>query len=634
MKKKSAASEREQAYIDALDRFLADDERKDKQRYGEFIEALDKLARSDPSDPEARALLALWMWQSARKGLPLTSHVAVDSVLGDVFDQNAAHPAHHYRIHLWDREDPSQALASAARCGQAAPAIAHMWHMPGHIYSRLKRYRDAAWQQEASARADHAYMVRDRILPDQIHNYAHNNEWLIRNLIFLGRSLDALSLAKNMLELPRHPAYNAFDRDSNNSCKYGRRRLMQVLETFCLWDETIALAETMYLEPTDQIVEQAKRLRLLGVAYHHRGDWAEFAQCRDALDKLAAEVESLAREACDDALADLGVPPSPVADDDESPARARTAKAADGVRQQHAVIFESVTELQGLACLARGDTDAAASHLRNCQGIPALRRAEYAFRWGDHAAALDLVETAVKKGEQEVPPLALQVDLLRRMGRDEDAAKAFGRLRELAGDADLESGLLSRLAPLAQQLQWPVDWRLPASPADDVGDRPALDTLGPLRWSPPPAEDFDLPDALLTRSSLADYRGRPVVLIFYLGYGCLHCTEQLQKFAAHVEDFAAINVELLAISTDTPQEVATSIENFSPESKFAIRLLSDFQLDVFKQFRCFDDFEQTPMHGTLLIDSQGRIRWLDIGYQPFDDVAFLRSEAERLLSVE
>ena len=134
-----------------------------------------------------------------------------------------------------------------------------------------------------------------------------------------------------------------------------------------------------------------------------------------------------------------------------------------------------------------GRTDAAASQLRDCQGIPDLRRAEYAFRWGDHAAALDIVEAAVKKGEQEVPPLALQVDLLRRMGRDEDAAKAFGRLRELAGDADLDSGLLSRLAPLAQQLQWPVDWRLPASPADDVGDRPALDALGPFRWSPPPA---------------------------------------------------------------------------------------------------------------------------------------------------
>ena len=40
-----------------------------------------------------------------------------------------------------------------------------MWHMPGHIYSDLHRYADAAWQQEASARTDHAYMMRDGVLP-------------------------------------------------------------------------------------------------------------------------------------------------------------------------------------------------------------------------------------------------------------------------------------------------------------------------------------------------------------------------------------------------------------------------------------------------------------------------------------
>jgi hypothetical protein len=72
-----------------------------------------------------------------------------------------------------------------------------MWHMPGHTYSRLHRYADAAWQQEASARVDHAHMVRDQVMPDQIHNYAHNNEWLIRDLIFIGRVGEATDLAKN-----------------------------------------------------------------------------------------------------------------------------------------------------------------------------------------------------------------------------------------------------------------------------------------------------------------------------------------------------------------------------------------------------------------------------------------------------
>ena len=104
-----------------------------------------------------------------------------------------------------------------------------MWHMPGHTYSKLKRYQDAAWQQEASARVDHAHMMRDRVMPDQIHNFAHNNEWLTRNLNYLGRVNDAVALAKNMIELPRHrkttpwPSPDSpIDYGKRGSASYGR----------------------------------------------------------------------------------------------------------------------------------------------------------------------------------------------------------------------------------------------------------------------------------------------------------------------------------------------------------------------------------------------------------------------------
>ncbi len=39
------------------------------------------------------------------------------------------------------------------------------------------------------------------------------------------------------------------------------------------------------------------------------------------------------------------------------------------------------------------------------------------------------------------------------------------------------------------------------------------------------------------------------------------------------------------------------------------------------------------MHGTYLIDSQRRIRWQDIGSEPFTDAGFLLQEAKRLLSL-
>merc|ERR1711969_126026 len=109
------------------------------------------------------------------------------------------HPAHHYQIHLWDSKSTAdRAVPAAARSGQSAPGIAHMWHMGGHIWWQLGRRADSAWAQEASARVDHAHMMRDRVLPDEIHNYAHNNEWLTRSLRSVGRVPEALDLAKNM----------------------------------------------------------------------------------------------------------------------------------------------------------------------------------------------------------------------------------------------------------------------------------------------------------------------------------------------------------------------------------------------------------------------------------------------------
>ena len=85
----------------------------------------------------------------------------------------------------------------------------------------------------------------------------------------VGRVSDAMDLAKNMIELPRHPKYNMLDK--RNSASYGRDRLINVLDRFELWEQAIALADSPYLEPTDDHEEQLKRLRLLGEAYARSG---------------------------------------------------------------------------------------------------------------------------------------------------------------------------------------------------------------------------------------------------------------------------------------------------------------------------------------------------------------------------
>ena len=303
--KKAHASPREIAWIDALAAtYVGSDTTERRQKYVRDLEA---LVQDDPNDVEAKALLALQIWKNGswmtekKKQLPISSHQAVDSLLDQVFAANPMHPAHHYRIHLWDEEKAARALVAASLCGQSAPAIAHMWHMPGHTYSKLHRYADAAWQQEASARVDHAHMMRDRVLPDQIHNYAHNNEWLIRNLSYLGRVNDAIDLAINMIDLPRHPKYNALGL-AKGSGHFGHTRLADVLLQYERWKDVTAYVDTAYFRPVkDEPADKLKRMRILGLAWFGQENVDEGRKQIAAAEEMLKERRAARYAAADEA---------------------------------------------------------------------------------------------------------------------------------------------------------------------------------------------------------------------------------------------------------------------------------------------------------------------------------------------
>ena len=165
------ATPREKKWIEAAERFCTTKDADGKEiplqkRAQQYTRDLEEVIFLQPDDLEAKAFLVGHLWENQRRELATVSHVAINALLQQIFDVAPMHPAHHYRIHLWDQRDAKQALASAANCGPSAPGIAHMWHMPGHIYSGLNRFEDAVWQMEASARVDHRHMMRYRVLPD------------------------------------------------------------------------------------------------------------------------------------------------------------------------------------------------------------------------------------------------------------------------------------------------------------------------------------------------------------------------------------------------------------------------------------------------------------------------------------
>jgi peroxiredoxin len=187
------------------------------------------------------------------------------------------------------------------------------------------------------------------------------------------------------------------------------------------------------------------------------------------------------------------------------------------------------------------------------------------------------------------------------------------------------------LQPIAREFGYPEDWRAPRVSAADVGQRPELASLGPVRWQPTPATSWSLPGADGKNVSLDDYRGRPVVVIFYLGSGCLHCVEQIQKFAPMASEFAGAGISLVAISSEPIDVLTGSLSKLSPKESIPFALAADPAMDVFKSYRAFDDFENQPLHATLLVDGEGLVRWQDISFEPFADPKFLLGEAKRLL---
>jgi peroxiredoxin len=248
---------------------------------------------------------------------------------------------------------------------------------------------------------------------------------------------------------------------------------------------------------------------------------------------------------------------------------------------------------------------------------------------GNHDEAVKKIEDHLRTNRNEVRALAGKVETLWAVGRKEDAAKAFEELRSQSSTIDMDVPVFKRLSAIAVEMGLPADWKQERKLPDDLGARPELAALGPFRWQPVQAPAWSLPGVDGQAIASSSYQGKPVVVIFYLGFGCLHCAEQLQKFAPAAEEFRKAGIELVAISTDRQELLSRAYEDL--EQGFPFPLVADPELNVFRKYRCFDDFEQQPLHGTFLVDGQGRIRWQDISYEPFMDPEFVLKEAQRLL---
>ncbi len=123
-----------------------------------------------------------------------------------------------------------------------------------------------------------------------------------------------------------------------------------------------------------------------------------------------------------------------------------------------------------------------------------------------------------------------------------------------------------------------------------------------------PAPDFTLPSGPETTVSLADLRGRPVVLVFYPADWSPVCTDQLGLYETLLPEFQVCDdPAILGISVDGVWSHAAFAEN----RHLTFPLLADFEPKgaVAEAYGVYNAQVGESGRALFVIDGEGTIRW-------------------------
>lgn len=583
--RKSKATDRERRYIDALAITFRDGDA--KKNTNANIHALEDLVHAYPEDVEAKAMLA-WVLHD-EQGNGTSFRVAIDALLREVLAKNPLHPAaHHYRIHMWDGDNAEAALDSCIAYAKAAPGVGHALHMPGHIYARLGLFVKATASLEAATRAERRYCYEVGEMPFETWDFLHNQDFLLGTIGYTGRIRDGIRMAIELRDTPRDPQFNA-----GRSFDLGSFNLLRERVRGERWDDILNDKNEGWTKDTsDQVwLKYAQGLAALG-----KGDLAAARRIGAEMEKLnlngdmqnAARLEMRGRLAVQD------------------------GKAAEGID-----MLKKALEMENKS-FAHGDP------------INYPRPVYESLAWAylttkQPKEAESVLQAGLKREPENGFGIAMLVEALVAQGRRSEALAQYAQLAEVWQHADSDLPALQRVKALNLEADPACSVRSPF-PTPFVTSA-EMQRLGPAEWQPFPAPDvaFTGPDGKLTR--LSSFRGHNTLLVFYLGGSCPACVLQLKDLGKEKEAFTALDTQMIAVSSDTPQANQTFLAS---NPAYPLRLFSDVKHEAAKRCKAFDDFEGKELHATVLLDKQGRVWWYRYGVEPFTDNKFLKEEIARM----
>lgn len=223
LERRAHASAKEQALIDALAlRYEAEPPADRAYLDRAWAEALGELANAHPDDAEIRVLhaealmdLRPWDYWTA-EGEPQPGIAEVLEGLRYVQDLNPQHPGGcHFYIHAVEKLFPEDAVACAERLAGMMPGAGHLVHMPGHIYIRVGRYRDAIQANKHAIHADETY-IRDQRPGMGMYTagyYPHNYDFLAFASMMVGDGEATVEAASQVATLIPAELYGATGMD-------------------------------------------------------------------------------------------------------------------------------------------------------------------------------------------------------------------------------------------------------------------------------------------------------------------------------------------------------------------------------------------------------------------------------------
>jgi peroxiredoxin len=584
VKRKGQVSERERMYIEAWERAFAPGGGLPSPI---LISELQKIVDKYPDDVEARALLAFHTVGSGAGNF--TTQRLIDQVLLKSPD----HPgAHHATIHMWDFVKPTIALQSCALYSKVAPRIGHALHMPGHAYSKMGMWHEAAIAMDSATRTELFYMNDRLALPYQSWNYSHNRNYLCFIKEQLGMAEASIKGARDLINAPTDPDSNEL---MNASLSEGTLALVRAHIKFERWDDILRPGNIPWGEGFDQqMLKAMAETQALAATGKMKEARASFAALKMQINKVI----------------------------DEQPQAEPFLRPIIATAEGQILLAEGKTKA-GIALLERqapaefygGDPPIAPGPIHRFVGDAYLAA-------GDNQAAVDAYLKAWEKEPNDGFSLSGLACAYHALGDMENAKKFAGRFYYVWSGADPNLKWTKRVDAL----------NLSATPIADVPSperryRPAdLASFGPANWEPFAAPTLNVLDIEGKAVTLDRYKGKNVLLVFYLTESCVHCVEQLSKINERIKDFNGNNTVVLGVSSTPP---AKNKESFKL-AEFGITLLSDNAHENARRFASYDDFEEMELHSTIIIDPQGRIRWKRTGGDPFMNVDFLLREIARI----